>query len=95
MQPLDTGIVVIVQKCGRRETFNGVATVEVTATEIFKVQDLFQCCVSGPNFSLTRAERRTLLTLTKPTNRTTVLSNNAAIYTPKLEEREKAQHALL
>ncbi len=34
VQPLDTSIVVIVQKCGKRETFNGVAAVEVTATEI-------------------------------------------------------------
>jgi hypothetical protein len=73
VQPLDTGIVVIVQKCGRRETFNGVATFEDTAKENSKVQDLFRCPVSGPNFSLTKAERHTLLMLTKPTNRTTVL----------------------
>jgi hypothetical protein len=89
VQSLDTCIIVIVQKDGRRETFNGVAAVGDTAREIFKVHDLFQCHVSGPNFSLTRAERHTLLTLAKPTNRATVLENNATIHTPKVEEREK------
>jgi hypothetical protein len=60
-----------------------------TLREISKVHDLFQCSVSGQNFILTRAERHTLLTLAKPTNRSTILEIDAAIHSPKLEEREK------
>ncbi len=73
MGPFDTCIIVIVQKRRRRETLNFVADLRDAARKISKINNLFQGHVSGTNFSLTRAERRTLLMLAKSTKRTTVL----------------------
>jgi hypothetical protein len=87
--PSDTCIIVIVQKHGRRETLNFVAALRDAARKISKIDHLIQGCISGTNFSLTQAERRMLLMLTKLTKRTAVLENNVTIHTPKFEEGKK------
>jgi hypothetical protein len=86
----DTCIIVIVQKQGRRETLNFVAALRDAARKISKIDDLFWGRISSTNFSLTRAERHTLLMLAKPTRRTAILENDATIHTPKLEEGKKS-----
>jgi hypothetical protein len=66
-----------------------VPAVRDAVREIPKVHHLFQRCISGSNFSLTRIERRTLLALAKPANWSTILENDATIHAVELEEREK------
>jgi hypothetical protein len=89
VQPLYTGIVVVVESAGRVDVREEVAGIQHAARKVAEINNFLGGGVCRANLGLTRAERSALLVFAKPADWSAILENNATVHTPKFEEWEQ------
>jgi hypothetical protein len=89
VQPLYTGIVVVVENSGRVDVREEVAGVGHAAKKVAEINNFLGGGVRCVNLGLTQTERSALLAFAEPANRSAVLENDATVHTPKFEKQEQ------
>jgi hypothetical protein len=87
--PFNACIVVIEKEGGRLYVREIVSGLNHACADVAKMDNLFGGSICCTNFCFTRAERRLVLTVGKPTDRSASPKHNATAHTPEFEQREE------